>query len=341
MRLQLNAEDLANIRVSTAWGSFNEAVVSLPHLRNSRPSVLVEGWRRAASERLGEWVAPLLALTPRTGFLELHTIVGEATSIGHALERLEAAPADHLGLELCNYLPPETETAVAWAHVWMRDLKDGDRQARRRLADLIWKYHQSAIDPFWGVIDARLEAERARCGRIMATGGVGEVLDNLHPRIRWRPPILELNEPDNGTSDGPADILDGRSLILVPSVFCLDRVWLMWHAVDDTLPRLLVYPVLRGLDDAAALWTNGIAPGPAALSRLLGPTRAGALDAIADGCTTTGLARRLGVSPATASHHVGVLREARLIHTSRDGNAVRHRLSELGVALLNGHRHEH
>ena len=49
------------------------------------------------------------------------------------------------------------------------------------------------------------------------------------------------------------------------------------------------------------------------------------------------MARRLGVSLSTASHHAGVLRDARLIRTSRDGNTVYHRLTDLGAALLNGH----
>jgi DNA-binding transcriptional ArsR family regulator len=42
------------------------------------------------------------------------------------------------------------------------------------------------------------------------------------------------------------------------------------------------------------------------------------------------------VSPATASHHVGALRGANLIASSRDGNAVRHSLTGLGAALLAG-----
>jgi DNA-binding transcriptional ArsR family regulator len=124
--------------------------------------------------------------------------------------------------------------------------------------------------------------------------------------------------------------------VLVPSVFCVGRPWVFWDVRDESLPRLLVYPVLRSFDDAVTLWARGAPPGDAALARLLGPTRARALDAVADACITTELARRLGVSPATASHHAGVLRDAQLIGTSRDGNAVRHRLTELGIALLRG-----
>jgi DNA-binding transcriptional ArsR family regulator len=336
VRLQLNADDLAKVRVSASWGPFNEGLLSLKHLHDARPSILVEGWRRVARGHLGEWIAPLLALTPRHALVDLHTVVGETSSIEHAVERLEAAPGDHLSDEL-TCLGPWMDSCGSWARLWRHDLADGNRHARRELAGLIWRYHESAIEPSWSRIAAHLEAERARCGRIMATRGAGELLNSLHPKVRWQPPFLEVNETP-GDSNGRVDVLGGRSLFLVPSVFCLERPWILWNIRDESSPKLLVYPVLRGLDDAAALWADGAAPGQNALARLLGSTRAGALDAVADVCTTTELARRLGVSPATASHHAGVLREARLIRTSREGNAVRHRLTDLGTALLNGRR---
>jgi DNA-binding transcriptional ArsR family regulator len=229
------------------------------------------------------------------------------------------------------------DSCGSWARLWRHDLADGNRHARRELAGLIWRYHESAIEPSWSRIAAHLEAERARCGRIMATRGAGELLNSLHPKVRWRPPFLEVDKTSCGLN-GSVDVLGGRSLLVVPSVFCLDRPWILWSTRDESSPKLLVYPVLRGLDDAATLWGDGAAPGQNALARLLGPTRAGAMDAVADLCTTTELARRLGVSPATASHHTSVLRDARLIRTSREGNAVRHRLTDLGAALLNGRR---
>lgn len=350
MRLQLDAEDLAKVRMSSTWGPFNEALLSLGQLRDPRPKVLIDGWRRTTRGHLGEWIAPLVALTPPEHLLDLHTVVGEAASIDHALERLEAAPADHLSDELtCQ--SPWLDDAGSWARRWLRDLAAGNRHARRELIRLIERYHRSAIEPTWSVIEARLRAERARCGRVVASGGIGELLGSLHPRVRWRPPFLDVDltasrrptrqpGPTWPTApDEPPQVLDGRSVVLVPSVFCLDGPSVMRNVRDETAPRLLLYPVLRDLGDAAALWVGDAAPGPGALARLLGPTRAAALDALADVCTTTELARRLGVSPATASHHAGVLRDARLIQSTRQGNAVHHRLAPLGAALLDG-RHD-
>lgn len=53
-------------------------------------------------------------------------------------------------------------------------------------------------------------------------------------------------------------------------------------------------------------------------------------------CTTSELAERAGVSVSSASEHASVLRRAGLIHSSRQRNAVRHALTPIGLALLEG-----
>ena len=68
----------------------------------------------------------------------------------------------------------------------------------------------------------------------------------------------------------------------------------------------------------------------------MGRTRAAALTAIAGGCTTSALARRVGISNAGASQHTSVLRRSGLITTVRDGSSVVHDLTPLGRSLLAG-----
>ena len=70
------------------------------------------------------------------------------------------------------------------------------------------------------------------------------------------------------------------------------------------------------------------------LAALIGRTRTSLLESLADPRTTSELARRIGVSAASVSQHTAVLREARLITTSRAGKAVVHTLTPLGNALL-------
>ena len=42
----------------------------------------------------------------------------------------------------------------------------------------------------------------------------------------------------------------------------------------------------------------------------------------------------MGISPASASEHAKVLRDANLIETRREGRSVRHSLTPLGSAML-------
>lgn len=72
------------------------------------------------------------------------------------------------------------------------------------------------------------------------------------------------------------------------------------------------------------------------LGKLVGHTRSVVLRAIGDGATTSELARRAGVSLASASQHACVMREAGLVTTLRRGNAVLHTVTPLGAALLKG-----
>ncbi|PWI44878.1 helix-turn-helix domain-containing protein [Streptomyces sp. ICBB 8177] len=66
-------------------------------------------------------------------------------------------------------------------------------------------------------------------------------------------------------------------------------------------------------------------------------SRAAVLEATADGTLTTGqVARRVGSSEPNVSEHLRTLREAELVVSFRDGGTVRHSLSRLGWALLEG-----
>jgi hypothetical protein len=127
--------------------------------------------------------------------------------------------------------------------------------------------------------------------------------------------------------------LDGRGLLLIPSPFCWRRPVML---ADPALPPVLVYPVEPEPYGILAGVKAGSPGASRPLIRLLGRTRATALEIIDGGCTTTELARRLGVSLASASEQATTLRQARLVHTRRHGSAVLHTLTPLGMALLDG-----
>lgn len=214
----------------------------------------------------------------------------------------------------------------------LRDfMEDGTKHLPRLLGELR-AYHRAAVEPYWTHIQAQIEAERAARGRALLDGGADELLASLPPMLRWRAPVLECDYPVD------RDVrLRGRGLLLQPSFFCR-RTAVTLH--DPELPPVLVYPAAAQLASAP---TGGEGARPAVeeqrvrtLGKLVGHTRSVVLRAIGDGATTSELARRAGVSLASASQHACVMREAGLVTTLRHGNAVLHTVTPLGAALLKG-----
>ncbi|MEU6806168.1 winged helix-turn-helix domain-containing protein [Streptomyces neyagawaensis] len=102
---------------------------------------------------------------------------------------------------------------------------------------------------------------------------------------------------------------------------------------DGSLPPVLVHPVTHDPRWLAPPRTAG-AGTHQALAALLGRSRAAVLEEVVEGRTTSEMALRLGISPATVSHHVSVLRESGLLTSRRIGGAVLHTATGLGTDLL-------
>ncbi len=98
---------------------------------------------------------------------------------------------------------------------------------------------------------------------------------------------------------------------------------------DPLLPPVLVFPIRV----ESRLLAGGRGGGDH-VSALLGATRATILRSVLHGGTTTGLARQVGIAPATVSHHTGVLRDAGLITTDRHENVAEHLVTPLGLQVL-------
>lgn len=336
LRIHFTAEDLARVRISASWGPLAETLFSLYVLRDRVSSPLLGGWRQEVDHEMAHAARPLLRLAQPFAHVDLVTVAGEAESMDDALDSVLGAADAHLEDEL-EPLRARLVGASSWARRWIGALSDGDLDARKQLVSVLRDYSRLAIDPYWEGVRAHVEADRAVRARVMAEGGVEALLATLHPSVRWRPPVLEIHrtvDPSCRQPRPPLDMfLDGRSLVLVPSVFCQPVPMLFYSTINDAAAQILFYPALRDEEHALAIWAAEPARRPA-LEALLGRTRALALEAIAEVCTTTELARRIGVAPSTASHHASVLRDAGLIGTRRDGSAVLHHLTERGAALL-------
>ena len=322
-RIHFSTDDLARIQVSPTLGPLAETVLALALLRCSRqPRTMLSEWR--GQVRVTPQMRPLTALIPPDcNGVDLPTLVGETATIEQGVQALLDVPREHLLVEMewidrRHRLPP-----LAWAMA--------EAGGRSELAEATQVAYQELIQPFWPRIRASLHAEQAARRRTLAAEGPGALLASLQgPLIRWRPPVLEILRPGQVEMD-----LGGRGIALVPSVFVGRAPSLLENPNDDDeMPRLILPAEGAG---RARLWaaSRGLAGSRgSALAALVGRNRAAVLQSIADGCTTTELARRVGISLAAASQHASVLRKAGLIATRRQGSAVLHVLTPLGAELL-------
>lgn len=319
LRVHFTREDLLRTRVADAPDPLWELVLSVNLLATRQGRAVFDLWRadaRTALRRLPRHHLHLVrALAPPRGSFPDFLNPPEASEgLTEGIEAVLSTPRRRLGQEMSVLARPPR---------WLRPLADGEPAALEFLGKALHGYFHAALAPHWSAVRAQVEADRAVRARDLLRGGVDALLSGLGPSIRWRPPVLETTYPFD------RDLrLDGRGLLLVPSVFC-------WQApitlTDPALPPVLVYPVARSYR-----WWPPQQPGtePRTLARLLGHGRAVVLRALEDGCTTSEVARRVGVTPATASEHVGILREAGLAASVRDRNTVLHVLTPLGASLL-------
>ncbi|MFC0530982.1 ArsR/SmtB family transcription factor [Phytohabitans kaempferiae] len=200
---------------------------------------------------------------------------------------------------------------------------------QEELTNAVHAFCRIAVAPYWDRLVSYLEAERTMRGRLVVTGGVESLLVSLHPRAIWKPPVLEIPGKEHGEFH-----LDGRGLVLIPSVFLAGQTVFIAAQLGSGRPAL-VFPAPPAPETAPLLWREPDTSSQA-LAALIGRTRAAVLQELTNSATTGELAQRLGISSAGASQHTTVLRQAGLITTRRNRNSVLHMPTPLGLALLNG-----
>lgn len=322
LRIHLTGEDLGRVRLATQADPLWETVLSLSQLGRPDASSAFNWWRREAVRRSHPAaLAALMPLTPSGG------------DFPEVLYQPEAVLGPEAGIEavLAAFRRQLSDGTVADGESPMpgsglpTELAGPERAALEQLGAALRAYHRAAIAPYWSQIQAQVDADRAKRSQALLKSGSAGLLDSYRPIMRWRSPVLEVE------LDVEEDIqLHGQGLVLVPSFFCGSTPDVF---ENPTLPPVLVYPITH---DAADPARNGSRAGAEALAALIGHTRAAVLGVVAAGCTTTELARRVGVSAGAISQHTAVLREAGLICTTRTGKAVVHTLTPLGAALLSG-----
>jgi hypothetical protein len=274
-------------------------------------------WVRAARERLAGFDYALLdTLVPDRGYTPDFFAPPPRTPLPDVAEELERVRTTD---------PAQVRRELGWRFggdlpAVVRPLMDDVVRGVEALADEMAGYWDRAVAPWWDHVRGLLEADiRHRAGRL-AEGGALELFAGLHTGVRWRSGTLEVE----AAADAEV-VLGGRGLQLVPSVFVWPRTGAMFD--PPWQPSVIYAP--RGVGD---LWTP-TGEGPAALGELVGRGRARILTGLGTEASTTDLARRLALSAAGVSEHLGVLRRAGLVRSRREGRSVLYSRTAVGDAL--------
>jgi DNA-binding transcriptional ArsR family regulator len=188
-----------------------------------------------------------------------------------------------------------------------------------RLADGLHAYWQAVLADEWPRLRAILEGDVLGRARELALSGPAAVLADLHPRLRWRRPVIELDKPHDDLR------LEGHALVLIPLVF--GRGLLIANQARDHV--VAIGYEARGTAELAAPGADD-----GRLDLLLGSGRATVLRALQQPATTTELAARLSYAPSTVSAHLDVLARAGLVDRHRVRRSVFYGLNETGRALV-------
>ncbi|ALG12536.1 hypothetical protein AOZ06_41800 [Kibdelosporangium phytohabitans] len=323
LRIHFTAADLVRIRVRAEPHPLWEVLLSIHMLQSGDGSLVFDAWRRQARLSIRPSATILAALARPKGYSpDFLTPTVDTADLDTALESLLGTEKSVLRADI-ERLATETTPPT-----WVVGIADGDLDAMRQLATSISRYHEDVLAPHWQAVRAHVRADRDKRAALTTDCGIEAMLTMLHPTMKWRAPVLEVEYPVD------RDIhLEGRGLVLVPSFFCWRRPIAL---ADPDRTQTLVYPVERELGWCEPLQGQHSAPRPESLSALLGRTRASVLRAIAEAprVNTSQLAKTIGISVAGASQHATVLRDAGLVITHRSNGSAVHKLSSRGVSLL-------
>jgi DNA-binding transcriptional ArsR family regulator len=316
VRIHLTAADLARVRIAPRPAPVQELNAALMTMVRRDDALLFGRWRGRVLRSLPAAVRPFADLVPAgaaPGFVDVLS-----DTLPDGLDTVRASHPDFVRSELERVYATSRSPAPPWIH----SLHRGDADAWLVLRRAQQAAFDTVLRPVWPLVQDLHRAQFARYALAVAEHGVGEALAQLMPRARLRGEVLELAGP------GERDIkLRGGGVVLLPTFH-----WTGRPLVSDLPDRALIltYPAGPGLP----LAPDGAGDAHDALAAVLGRTRFDTLLLLAREHTTSELARRLGVSNATASAHAAALRGAGLVSTVRAGRAVLHQRTALGNLLI-------
>lgn len=182
----------------------------------------------------------------------------------------------------------------------------------------------AALGPHWRVIEQILHADIGARTRRAGSHGLGAMVDSINRSVSWDTDAVHVQLAKH------EEVLDcrGVGLVLVPSVMAQRCAALTEPPAQPTL----FYPSL-GVTES---WISSAAEVASSVTALLGDGRGRILLNLRQPLSTSETAAAAELAISTASHHLSVLRDARLISSRRVGPAVMHERTPLGEALVTG-----
>lgn len=314
LRVHFEAEDLLNVTFASEPLPLVELALALVAAQRTDQQAVFGRWRSLAARELPGRVRPLFDLLRPDGD-NPHFVEPYARSLEEGLSVIR---------DRVPFLTPEglarAATRAPGSPAWLRALWGQDREAWDQLDSAIRSAYDVLIAPHWPRIRQSFQADVAWRTRLLAAHGIKACLASTHQAADWSGLVFEVGRPPDYEVR-----LGGRGLVLMPSPF-----WTGRPLLDDTPDGtyVLLYPALTPLPLVSPDRAEG------ALDALLGRTRAAVLQLLIEQRTTSELARDLDISLPSVSEHTRTLRAAGLITTARDGKAVLHSATALGVDLL-------
>ncbi|MFJ8646721.1 helix-turn-helix domain-containing protein [Streptomyces sp. NPDC093546] len=326
IRIHFTAEDFARVRFTARPAPLQELNAAFMTMLRPDGGPLFGRWRGRLLRALPPAVEPLGELVPAGRAPRFLDVFGD--TLEEALDTVRASRPEVVRAEIERVYA----THPAPAPPWVRDLHRGDAAAWQVLRRAQHAAFETVVRPVWEQVRDLHQREFARHALASAEHGVGAALTALVPGSRLRDGVWEWQGPGapGGFGEDRDVRLRGRGVVLLPTFHWTGQP-LLADAPDG--PLHLTYAAGPGLP-----LTHAQAPGTEdALAAVLGRTRLDVLLLLGEGHTTSGLARRLRVSNATASAHAAALRGAGLITTVRAGKSVLHARTALGTLLVRRH----
>jgi hypothetical protein len=197
LRIHFTADDLARTSLAAEPDELWEVLLSL-HMLQVEDGPVPYGARRQRMRLPRETIGPLAALAPPVGYSpDILTPSDSTGGFEAALDQLLSTPRHRVRADLSMLSTRRTASS------WVRELSEARPESLHRLGHAVRVYHRSALAPYWSSLRGAVRADQRHRLERMSTGGVGAVLAELHPGVRWRDHVLEIPKfPDEEVGHG-------------------------------------------------------------------------------------------------------------------------------------------